>query len=56
MKLLYQYKLNLVGMVHGWCPFKIVSDIPILIPFKMAAITKNRSFCNCIIAAFYKSK
>ena len=43
MKPLNQIKVNLAGMVLGWFPFNIVSDSP-RSPFKMAAVTKNKTF------------
>ena len=46
LKPLNQIKPNVAGMVPGWVPFKIMSDSPHL-PFKMAAVTKNRKFFNC---------
>ena len=44
LKPLNRIKPNLAGMVLGW------------VPFKMAAVTKNRNFFNCPLLLQYKSK
>jgi hypothetical protein len=49
-KPLNQVKPSLAGVVLWWFLFRIVSDSHS--PFKMAAVTKNNMFFNCLLLPY----